>query len=294
MTEAVRFTKRYGDVGETKSDGATYTPRALADFVADRILANANIASGRAIRVLDPAIGHGELLLAILDRIDGPVEVFGFETDHLALAEARRRLSLEHPQAVLNLRLGSFLDHVLDDFAGGLFGSTEPYDIIIANPPYVRTQIIGADRAQQLSQQFGLTGRVDLYHAFLLGMATVLAPEGAAGFIVSNRFMTTKGGACARAGMMTGLRLREVYDLGDTKLFDAAVLPAVLIARGAGAEPATPSFVTIYQTKDEPAHTAADAIEAVGKHGAVSIDDGRTFLVQHGTLDTGGDPSGVW
>lgn len=294
MTEAVRFTKRYGDVGEAKSDGATYTPRALADFVADRILATANLASGRAIRVLDPAIGHGELLLALLDRIDGPVEVFGFETDHLALAEARGRLSREHPQAVLNLRLGSFLDHVLDDFTGGLFGRAEPYDVIIANPPYVRTQIIGADRAQQLAQQFGLTGRVDLYHAFLLGMATVLAPEGAAGFIVSNRFMTTKGGASARAGMMTGLRLREVYDLGDTKLFDAAVLPAVLIARGAGAEPATPSFLTIYQTKDEPAHTAADPIEALGKHGAVAVPDGRTFLVQHGTLDTGGDPAGVW
>ena len=298
MTEAVRFTKRYGDVGEAKSDGATYTPRALADFVADRILATANVASGQAIRVLDPAIGHGELLLALLDRIDGPIEVFGFETDHLALAEARGCLSREHPQAVLNLRLGSFLDHVLDDFTGGLFGNAEPYDIIIANPPYVRTQIIGADRAQQLAQQFGLTGRVDLYHAFLLCMATVLAPEGAAGFIVSNRFMTTKGGASARAGMMTGLRLREVYDLGDTKLFDAAVLPAVLpavlIARGTGAEPATPSFLTIYQTKDKPAHTADDPIEALGKHGAVAVPDGRTFLVQHGTLDTGGDSAGVW
>ena len=40
MTEAVRFTKRYGDVGEAKFDGVTYTPRALADFVADRIVGN--------------------------------------------------------------------------------------------------------------------------------------------------------------------------------------------------------------------------------------------------------------
>jgi len=294
VTEAVRFTKRYGDVDEAKSDGVTYTPRALADFVAGRIAATANLPSARAARVLDPAVGHGELLVALLDQIDGPVEVYGFETDPLSLAEARERLSREHPQAVLNLRLGSFLDHVLDDFAGGLFGTAECYDLIIANPPYVRTQIIGADRARQLAQQFGLAGRVDLYHAFLLGMTTVLAPDGAAGFIVSNRFMTTKGGASARAGMTTGLRLREVYDLGDTKLFDAAVLPAVLIARGTAAEPATPSFFTIYQTKDEPEHTAADPIEALEKHGAVAIPDGRTFLVQHGTLDTGGDPAGVW
>lgn len=294
MTEAVRFAKRYEDVGEVKSDGVTYTPRALAGFVADRIIANAHLPSNRAIRILDPAVGHGELILSLLDRLEGPVEVYGFETDHLALAEACDRISKAHPKAAINLRLGSFLDHVLGDFAGGLFGAANPYDLIIANPPYVRTQIIGADRARQLAEQFKLTGRVDLYHAFLLGMATVLAPDGAAGFIVSNRFMTTKGGASARAAMVTDLSLREVYDLGDTKLFDAAVLPAVLIARGTGAEPVVPSFLSIYQTKAAPLYTAADTIDALGHDGVVAVPDGRTFLVQHGTLDTGHDPAGVW
>lgn len=119
MTEAVRFAKRYGDVGETKSDGVTYTPRELADFVADRIVATKHLPSGRTVRVLDPAVGHGELLLALLSRLDGPVEVHGFETDAEALAEARQRIAAAHPGARLNLRLGSFLDHVLDDFVGG-------------------------------------------------------------------------------------------------------------------------------------------------------------------------------
>lgn len=294
MTEAVRFTKRYGDVGDAKADGVTYTPRALADFVAGRIVAAAKLPTGRPARVLDPAIGHGELLLALLSQLEGAVEVYGYETDPEALAEARHRLAAAHPGAVLNIRLGSFLDHVLDDHAGGLFGSAEPYDMIIANPPYVRTQIMGADRARQLAEQFGLTGRVDLYHAFLLGMATVLAPDGAAGFIVSNRFMTTKGGASARAGMVDGLRLREVYDLGDTKLFDAAVLPAVIIACGKATEPTTPSFASIYQSKAEPTHTATDPLAALGREGVAELPDGRAFQVQHGTLDNGGNPAGVW
>lgn len=294
MSKSVRISKRYKDAGEAKSGGVTYTPRALADFVADRIVANAFPVTGRSVRVLDPAVGHGELLLALLDRFDGPVEIYGFETDADALEEARARLSREYPSAVLKLRVGSFLDHVLDDFAGGLFGTTEHYDMIIANPPYVRTQIIGAERARLLASQFGLSGRVDLYHAFLLGMATVLRSDGVAGFIVSNRFMTTKGGASARAGMINNLRLREVYDLGDTKLFEAAVLPAVLIARGIGDEAQTPSFHSIYQTKAEPEFTATDALAAIEHEGAVAVPDGRAFLVQHGTLDNGNDPSGVW
>ncbi|MDC9701365.1 MAG: N-6 DNA methylase [Alphaproteobacteria bacterium] len=285
---------RYSDVTEAKSGGVTYTPKALAGFVADRIVSAAVPVLRRAARVLDPAVGHGELLLALLERLDGPVEVYGFETDPEALAEARERLSRAHPSAVLNLRLGSFLDHVLDDFAGGFLGTAEPYDLIIANPPYVRTQIIGADRARQLAQQFGLTGRVDLYHAFLLGIAKVLVPDGAAGVIVSNRFMTTKGGASARASMVNDLNLREVYDLGDTKLFEAAVLPAVLIARGSEALPVKPSFFSIYQIKAVAAQAAPDSLTALGHEGAVSVPDGRTFFVQHGTLDNGGDPTGVW
>lgn len=294
MTEAVRITKRYGNVAEAKADGVTYTPRALADFVANRIVAAANLPSDRPARVLDPAVGHGELLVALLSQLEVPVEVYGYETDPEALAAARQRLAAAHPGTVLNLRLGSFLDHVLDDHAGSLFGAAEPYDLIIANPPYVRTQIMGADRARQLAQQFGLTGRVDLYHAFLLGMATVLAPDGAAGFIVSNRFMTTKGGASARAGLVEGVRLREVYDLGDTKLFDAAVLPAVIIASGKAAEPAIPSFGSIYQSKAEPTHTSSDPLAALGREGVAKLPDGRAFEVQHGTLDNGGDPAGVW
>jgi adenine-specific DNA-methyltransferase len=86
---------------------------------------------------------------------------------------------------------------------GTLFnaGTSDTYDLIIANPPYVRTQIMGAEQAQLLAKQFGLAGRVDLYYAFLLGMANVLDPKGVAGIIVSNRFMTTRSGASVRSAL---------------------------------------------------------------------------------------------
>lgn len=294
MTGAVRFTKRYGHVSETKADGATYTPPALADFVAGLIVAVASLPEERAIRIMDPAVGHGELLLSLLSMMNGPVEVHGFETDPAALAVAKHRIAKAFPDAAIRLTLGSFLDHVLDDFAGGLFGAAEPYDLIIANPPYVRTQVMGAERAKMLAAQFGLAGRVDLYHAFLLGMAGTLAPGGTAGFIVSNRFMTTKGGAAIRSAMVSDLRLAHVYDLGDTKLFDAAVLPAVLIAHGVDAPMKPPVFTSIYETRAKAEHEAVGPIEALAQEGLVGLPDGRCFAVSHGRLDNGGEPSGVW
>lgn len=290
----VRFTHRYSEVGERKAGGATFTPSELADFVADQLLAVADLPRGRPLKVLDPALGHGELLVSLLSRIEEPVEVFGYETDRNSLDYACERLSDLFPAAKLNLRHGSFLDHVIDDFGPGLFRSSEHYDLIIANPPYVRTQIMGADRAQLLARQFGLTGRVDLYHAFLLGMAAVLDQKGAAGIIVSNRFMTTKGGASTRKALLRELRLRRIFDLGDTKLFDAAVLPAVLIARGQASFEEVPEFSTIYETQEEPDRQVAHPIDALACEGVSETADRRRFKVAHGRLDNGGDDTGVW
>lgn len=296
MTQVLRpkSTKRYHDMDEAKAAGATYTPNALSGFVADQILRLVDVSS-RPLRILDPALGHGELLHSLLSRLDGDVEVFGFETDPAVLAVATERLSTSFPAATLSLRNESFLDHVLDDFTSGLFGFGQQYDVIIANPPYVRTQIIGAKRAQLLARQFGLSGRVDLYHAFLLGMARVLSSTGVAGIIVSNRFMTTRGGAATRRALLSELRLERVFDLGDTKFFDAAVLPAVLIARGGKTVPGQPpEFSTIYETRDDATRRVADPLEALAHEGVSEAPDGRRFRVVHGRLDNGSGDSGVW
>ncbi len=295
--EVPRFTKRYGKVSDSKAGGATYTPRELADFVVEQLISVSELATRGTIRVLDPAVGDGELLHSLLARLPEKVEVVGFETDGAALALAVARLTREFPNARFNLVEGSFLDHVLDGFSEGLFARGEPYDLIIANPPYVRTQIIGADRARALASQFGLAGRVDLYFAFLLGITRVLAPLGSAGIIVSNRFMTTRAGGTIREALSRSLRLRSIVDLGDTKLFDAAVLPAVIIANGRGkAEAVSPArFTSIYEAKTKTAsHQTANAITALEHSGVIELPDGRSFEVQHGTLHNDTDPSGVW
>ena len=154
---------------------------------------------------------------------------------------------------------------------------------------------MGAEEAQKLGDAFGLAGRVDLYHAFLIGMAQVLKPGGTAGIIVSNRFMTTKGGATLRAALRSQFALSHVWDLGDTKLFDAAVLPAVILAEGRnGHEPGAPNFTSIYETEEPATVEAPDVIAALSMAGTVALEDGRRFRVQHGTLDASGPANDVW
>ena len=87
------YSRRYTDVTDAKAEGATYTPKRLADFVADQIGAVASPLPSGPVRVLDPAVGEGELLLSLVGRLkrDGlaSVEAYGFDTDTHARGRPR-------------------------------------------------------------------------------------------------------------------------------------------------------------------------------------------------------------
>ena len=300
-------TKRYSSVNKAKSEGSTYTPQRLAQFVADQIADAWNGQwRGTAARILDPAAGDGELLIALVECLRSqypnlPLEICGFEPNQAALELASKRLSERFPEIPMALSREDFLGHVLEHFGvhngmHSLVGNPEAYDLVIANPPYVRTQVMGAQQAQSLGKKFGLAGRVDLYHAFMLGIARVIGPEAVSGMIVSNRFMTTRSGARVRRAILEQLRVLAVWDLGDTKLFDAAVLPSVVLASGkCGKSPTSPiGFKSIYQTNRPAESKVVDVVDALSHQGVVEVRDKRRFLVTSGELNTGSTKDGVW
>lgn len=308
MLDTVTTTPRYSDIDRQKSNGATYTPIAFARFVAEQMLQAAELPKSGKIRVLDPACGDGALLDALIKSLPSAfrkrVVAVGYDTDPEAIRIASQRLRQDLPELDLRLEQKDFLEHVLNLQGGGdLFSAgevQEPFHLVIANPPYVRTQIMGAQQSQQLAQSFGLTGRVDLYYPFLLGISQVLADNGVTGVITSNRFMTTKSGQAVRRAMLSRFRILHAWDLGDTKLFDAAVLPSVLLARGTPDSQYSQTngiaYSSIYETNDTAIAEAEDVLSALNADNdtVIAIPDGRHFRVRHGVLDNGGDPEGIW
>lgn len=301
--------KRYEIVTEAKAEGATYTPKNLSDFVAEQIVAGMEASRlKQPLRVLDPAVGDGMLLISLLEKLTKmhhtSIDVFGFDTNEIAVEQATRRLQQLFPNISFHLETGNFLKFVDDHFGVSnntdLFKSSfsKKFDVIIANPPYVRTQILGAKQTNLLSRQYGLTGRIDLYYAFLSGMGKVLIPGGIAGIIVSNRFMTTKSGGSVRRNILDQFKVLHVWDMGDTRLFEAAVLPAVLLLESVPNDwPVVdhkPKFTSIYSTAESRKLRTHDPITALGETGVVEVSDGRRFLIQHGILDNGNKAEGVW
>jgi adenine-specific DNA-methyltransferase len=282
---------------EVKANGVHYTPEPLAMFLARRALAA--LPAGERIRVLDPACGDGGLLEAVARTFDRPdrIELVGLDTDEVAIAQTRRRLErFDGVVGAVELQQADFLEAVMGDrqpdlFAGSQVGSLGSFDLAISNPPYVRTQVLGAAKSQALAERFGLSGRVDLYHAFAIGLTEILRPGGSLGLLCSNRFLSTRTGEGLRRFLVNEYELIELYDLGDTKLFAAAVLPAVLVARRNPQDVPAPSicrFARAYEVR----HGAGQRTQAgnvlteleAGTSGDIETADG-VFRIEQGRLD---------
>ncbi|MEI6607562.1 MAG: N-6 DNA methylase [Verrucomicrobiota bacterium] len=279
-----------------KDKGAHYTPEALAAFVAEQIVANLP-PNSRNLRILDPACGDGGLIHALASKLgDFNHHYEGYDVDAAALNRARKGLCAGVAPDAFALHHADFLaqfDGALDD----LFQtqSSPLFDAAISNPPYVRTQVLGALSARRLASVFNHSGRIDLYFAFLAGISLSLKPGGIAGIIVSNRFMTTKAGADVRAGLLRDFDVLHIWDFGDTKLFEAAVLPVVLVLRKKQHPSHTSGdsrFTTIYTTSATAEAQAMSVFDALTLAGPVAV-NGTTYQVNHGTLETR-QASDVW
>lgn len=122
----------------------------------------------------------------------------------------------------------------------------------------------------------------------------MLRPGGVCGIIVSNRFMTTRSGCTVRERLLDRFDVLHVWDFGDTKLFEAAVLPAVLLLRKKdGRPPVTPKFSSIYSTAQVAQYRCATVFDALRENGVVAV-NGKRYLVRHGELDHGNRSDGVW
>ncbi len=288
-----------------KATGSHYTPTLLANFVAAQIaMAMQSTSPARSVRVLEPAIGEGELLLALAGQLarSGVAidQMLGFETEEEAIQSAAARLQSSFPAIDLSLCHANFLDFARRFSPYNLLDNKafEPVDCVIANPPYVRTQALGSATSRSLVAHFGLSGRVDLYHAFMVAIAWVMKPGGVAGIIVSNRFMTTRSGAAVREAILAAFDVLHIWDLGDTKLFHAGVLPSVLILRRkhAGVDRVRSLFSSIYAAKpsgSSDVQSAPGVIEALDLSGYVKVGK-RAFRVTHGTLTCDSGQHGIW
>ena len=115
------------------------------------------------------------------------------------------------------------------------------FDIVLANPPYVRMERIDNEDELFYAEAFPevAASRADLLVYFYARALQLLRPGGWLSFITSNSFTKRKYGEHVRGYLPKVLTIEKVIDFGEVKIFDATVEPYVLIGRKTPPKPGT-------------------------------------------------------
>ena len=259
-----------------KSLGEFYTDKRIVEYILDWVGYNPlqTVKSKNFLfhqNLIDPACGAGSFLIPALERY-----FQSFLTHHkwisdgiLNLVQHKRIVGVDiNPFACALSRLGyigflipylvrakleqghlPLIGHIPIVQADSLVDAKEQikdnlYNYVVGNPPYVRIQRLNANGSKQsyLKLFDSAVGRFDLYSLFIERGLQLLKPNGTLGYITSNKFMTTNAGKGIRKVISKKATIKHLFDLSDTKVFAAAVLPCVLILENCKSEGRTFPF----------------------------------------------------
>jgi methylase of polypeptide subunit release factors len=106
------------------------------------------------------------------------------------------------------------------------------FDVVMANPPYVRHESIKSFK-KQLEKEFSsfYCGTADLYTYFYKKGLSLLRPGGHLCFIAPNKFMRAGYGKMTRKLLTTQVTPKVIIDFCDLPIFDATTYPSILLLR---------------------------------------------------------------
>lgn len=164
--------------------------------------------------------------------------------------EAKRELQRQIED--VEAQIGEWLGHDVTSAPAGsvdwrvqfaeVFDARGGFDVVLANPPYVRQELI-REIKPALKRAYGellYSGTADLYVYFYYRALQLLRPKGMLVFISSNKWFRAAYGAKLRAHMAKGAAVLSITDFGDLPVFEAATAyPMIFVAQKGGDKVAT-------------------------------------------------------
>ena len=110
-----------------------------------------------------------------------------------------------------------------------LFRDKEGFDIVIANPPYVRHEEI-KHLKPALERSFStFTGTADLFVYFYEQGFRLLRENGVLTFITSNKYFRAGYGEKLRELLSQKAKIEQIIDFGDASVFDATAYASIIL-----------------------------------------------------------------
>lgn len=272
-----------------KQNGVVFTPTNLANFMSSKIFENITIAKTEEITIIEPAAGNGSLIESVLkNAIENgykKIKIYAFDIDISLLNNLKSRINHLYPYVNIVCICQDFIDFASNN-------NTIYADIIISNPPYVRTQYIDKRYLDFAKDKMGLNGKIDLYQIFICMLNKVLKPNALISIVISNKFIINKTGQALRHYLYNNYEIKEIYDFGDTKLFNAAVLPAVLVLKNSNQHlNKDVNYISIYSDSYENNSNSLEVFDAINNKVDFFIQNSIKYKINYGKLHNN---SGNW
>jgi methylase of polypeptide subunit release factors/DNA modification methylase len=211
------------DEDELYQNGAIFTPNWLTAALMQKTIEYwrmLNPTRETPTLVGDLSCGPGAFLLE-LSRELPEAKIVGVDKNPELVCLARLAL-LGRPRAVIDSK-DTLVEIQRQEslFASASNIPSRDYDILIGNPPYIRSQTLFSSYTAQLRQFYPTftKGNFDLVVLFLAHSLESLAPGGVASLIVSNKFMTSRYGTAICRRLAEQARILEIVNFGDGQVF---------------------------------------------------------------------------
>ena len=229
---------------QIKSNGVTHTPLLISKYITRNSLKwwrKQNPERKSPEIVGDLSVGVGSFLLALhLEGIGPDSRVIGVDSNlHSVLCCELLRIAMNanweiyHSDSLLTFGNGK------DLFSDETEFSELRFDLLVGNPPYVRSSNLLASYVSELRDKFHFLdkGNFDLSIAFLEQSRSILNPNGVFSYITSSKFVDSKYGESICNAISKENRVLSIENFGDVQVFPGFTT-YVLILTVANARPA--------------------------------------------------------
>ena len=201
--------------------GQFSTPYPLAE---DMVRYARRLIDGDNVSMIEPSIGTGVFYEAFSNEFGSSAKrALGFEIDPHYYEPARKFWEGEP----LEMRLGDFLQQTPD----------ETFDLLVANPPYVRHHHIDGEQKQRLQHRvltetgIRISGLAGLYCYFMMLSSGWLREGGISQWLVPSEFMDVNYGQAVKQYLLENVTLLHIhrFQADDLQFADALVSSCIVV-----------------------------------------------------------------
>lgn len=208
--------------------GQVWTPDWMVSHMLD--LSNYTDEAVLSTRILEPSFGNGAFLKEIVSRILKESSARGMTTEDTASIIDNNIHGIEIDKEIYQNTIDELVEmcskhgvhtsfpNLLNIDAMDIDPSFK-YDIVVANPPYVRVHLMD-ESSRQKAERWSLDARIqDLYTVFINICSSVLTDNGTACIITPQSWLKDKGKAAVRRALCERGQLDLIENYGFNPVF---------------------------------------------------------------------------